>query len=98
MNVLHLISGNETGGGMVHVLSLLNILKEEINTTLGVFHDEEMAKRARNLGINVHVFKQKSRLDLSITKQIMIFIFFIRMEPELILLHNLSVKKYGVRG
>jgi len=70
MNVLHLISGNETGGGMVHVLSLLNILKEEINTTLGVFHDEEMAKRARNLGINVHVFKQKSRLDLSITKQI----------------------------
>ncbi|KIO64070.1 MULTISPECIES: glycosyltransferase family 4 protein [Bacillaceae] len=70
MNVLHLISGNETGGGMFHVLSLLDKLKNDINVTLGVFHDEEMAKRARNLGIDVCIFKQRSKFDLSIIKNI----------------------------
>lgn len=70
MNVLHLNSGNETGGGMFHILSLLNQLKNDIDVTLGVFHDLEMAKRARNLGIKVKVFNQKSKFDFSILKEI----------------------------
>ena len=38
MKVLHLNAGNETGGGMVHILSLLNELKSE-NIYLGLFEE-----------------------------------------------------------
>lgn len=74
MKVLHLNTGNETGGGMIHILTLLKQLKNSIDVTLGVFYDGELAKRARNLGINVHVFKQKSRLDIKIIREIKHFI------------------------
>ena len=38
MKVMHLNAGNETGGGMVHILSLLNELKSE-NVFLGLFEE-----------------------------------------------------------
>ena len=38
MKVLHLNAGNETGGGMVHILSLLGEIKSE-NIFLGLFED-----------------------------------------------------------
>lgn len=70
MKILHLNSGNETGGGMFHILSLLKQLKNSTDVTLGVFHDEVMAAKARSLGINVKVFKQHSQIDLTVAKQI----------------------------
>ena len=36
---------------------------------LAVFEDGIVAKEARELGIKVHVFSQKSRYDLSILKE-----------------------------
>lgn len=74
MNVLHLNTGNETGGGMFHILSLLKQIKEEVNVTLGVFYEGEMAKRARSIGIRVQLFEQKFRFDLSILKDLISFI------------------------
>ena len=70
MNVLHLNAGNETGGGMIHILSLLEHLKDKENITLGLFCEGEMAKRAREKNIRVVIFEQKHQFDVSITKQI----------------------------
>ena len=70
MNVLHLNSGTETGGGMYHILALLDELKSWTNVTLGVFHDGELAKAARKRGIDVHLFQQRSRCDFSVVKKI----------------------------
>lgn len=74
MNVLHLNSGTETGGGMYHILSLLNQLKNWSNVTLGVFTEGELAVRARNMGISVQVFHQRTRLDFSVVKRVSHFI------------------------
>jgi L-malate glycosyltransferase len=70
MNVLHLNAGNETGGGMFHILSLLGQLKDTGNITLGLFSEGEMAKRAREKNIHVVIFKQKHQFDISIINQI----------------------------
>lgn len=84
MKVLHLNSGNETGGGMFHILSLLHQLNKKINVTLGLFHDMEMAERARNMGIQVQIFKQNSKFDLSVLKEIQNFI----QKNEIDILHS----------
>jgi L-malate glycosyltransferase len=69
MKVLHLNAGNETGGGMHHILLLLKHLKRD-EFTLGVFEEGEMSHRAAKLGINVKLFKQSSRLDFSVVNEI----------------------------
>ena len=69
VKILHINAGNETGGGMHHILLLLNELpREEI--VLGVFEQGYLAKRAKAMGINVVLFVQKSRTDFSIIGQI----------------------------
>ncbi|MEH7225034.1 glycosyltransferase family 4 protein [Bacillus sp. JJ1566] len=73
MKVLHLNAGAETGGGMIHILSLLDQLNRE-EFILGVFEEGEMSKRAREKGIQVEVFQQTSRYDLSILKRIIDYI------------------------
>lgn len=74
MKILHLNSGNETGGGMFHILSLLEHLKNKDEVFLGVFSEGEMTERAREKGIDVVVFKQKYKFDISVRKQILKFI------------------------
>ncbi|OAT81607.1 hypothetical protein A6P54_12595 [Bacillus sp. MKU004] len=69
MKVLHLNAGNETGGGMHHILLLLESLNRE-EFCLGVFEEGELSKRARNLGIETVLFEQSSQFDMSITKRI----------------------------
>ncbi|MBD8070543.1 glycosyltransferase [Bacillus sp. PS06] len=73
MKVLHLNAGNETGGGMFHILSLL----KELNTdemVLGVFEQGPMYHEAKQLGINVICFEQESRFHLTILKKLSAFI------------------------
>ncbi|WP_079527252.1 glycosyltransferase family 4 protein [Halobacillus hunanensis] len=69
MKVLHLNAGNETGGGMNHILSLLNELNHE-EVILGVLEDGEMVHRASELGIPTVHFKQAFPFDLSVLFQI----------------------------
>lgn len=69
MKVLHLNAGNETGGGMFHILSLLNQLDRE-SFVLGVCEEGEMLKRARELGIRTVVFRQSRQLDLRVMKKL----------------------------
>ncbi len=61
------------GGGKTHIISLLDQFPTG-EVELAVFEDGIVAKEARELGIKVHVFSQKSRYDLSILKNISEFI------------------------
>ncbi|SFB21116.1 MULTISPECIES: glycosyltransferase family 4 protein [unclassified Bacillus (in: firmicutes)] len=69
MKVLHLNAGNETGGGMHHILLLLSHL-DRSEFFLGVFEEGELAKRAQEMGIQTKVFPQSSRFDMSIVDSI----------------------------
>ncbi|MCH1625113.1 glycosyltransferase family 4 protein [Ferdinandcohnia quinoae] len=69
MNVLHLISGGETGGSKNHLLSFIEKCKNE-GVYLGVFQEGLLAEEARKRNIPVVVFNQKSRYDFSILQRI----------------------------
>ena len=73
MKVLHLNAGNETGGGMVHILSLLNELKSE-NIYLGLFEKGTFQQEALKSGIQTITFTQKNRYDLSVISRVIQFI------------------------
>ena len=73
MKVLHLNAGNETGGGMVHILSLLNELKSE-NIYLGLFEKGTFQQEALKSGIQTITFTQKNRYDLSVISRVIHFI------------------------
>ena len=73
MKILHVISGGETGGSRKHVVTLLaKFPKEQI--CLAVFQEGALSEEARQAGIRVEVFRQKSRYDLSVLKQLASFI------------------------
>lgn len=69
MKILHVNAGNETGGGKVHLISLLS-QSDTSNTHLLVFEEGEIAYEARNLGIKVFVLDQSNRFNLMVLKQI----------------------------
>ncbi|TMU84092.1 glycosyltransferase family 4 protein [Bacillus sp. BHET2] len=92
MKILHLNAGNESGGGMHHILSLLNELNRE-EFYLGVFEEGEMYERAHDLDIQTVLFQQNSRFDLSILSKI---IRFIRKKGiDIIHTHGARANCYG---
>ncbi|MDY0404735.1 glycosyltransferase [Virgibacillus sp. 179-BFC.A HS] len=66
--ILHLNAGNETGGGMHHIVSLLNEFSRE-EFVLGVLEKGELEKRAKALHINTVHFSKK-RFPLASLRQI----------------------------
>lgn len=73
MKILHLNAGNETGGGMHHILSLLDKLNRE-EFILGVLEEGEMLHRARNLGIATIHFESNNKLSIPLIKNIVSYI------------------------
>lgn len=73
MKVLHLNAGNETGGGMFHILDLLETL-DPSTFILGVFESGLMFEEAAKRGIKVQLFKTKKRWDFSVIQQIVQYI------------------------
>lgn len=73
MRVLHLNAGNETGGGMIHILSLLNQIKSD-DIFLGLFEEGVFKEEAEKKGIQTVMFTQKNRYDLSVLKRVVNFI------------------------
>lgn len=73
MKTVFLNAGNETGGGLVHVVSLLKKLKHE-SIDLIVFEEGPVAKAARKEGIDVYVFEQSNPFDLSVLFRLRTFI------------------------
>ncbi|MGG5255337.1 glycosyltransferase [Neobacillus sp. SM06] len=75
MKVLHLNAGNETGGGMVHILSLLKELKkEEDQFILGLLEKGVFYKKAIDAGIDTITFEQASRYDFTILFKLVAYI------------------------
>ncbi|WP_179288966.1 glycosyltransferase [Bacillus sp. 7894-2] len=73
MKVLHLNAGNETGGGMYHILDLLETLSQK-EFFLGVFEKGPMFERAFKRGINIQLFPQKTKYDFSLIAKVVQFI------------------------
>ena len=70
MNVLHIISGGDSGGAKTHVFALLDALKKYVNVKIvcfipGVFYQEIQHKDIQSV-----LFNQKNRMDLSIITKI----------------------------
>lgn len=63
MKILHLNAGNETGGGMHHILSLLGTFNRE-EFILGVLEKGELWKRANEAGIKTVHFAHKVKMSI----------------------------------
>jgi L-malate glycosyltransferase len=92
MKVLHLNAGNETGGGMVHILSLLNQFNRN-EFYLGLLEKGMIEERAKEMGINTHIFAQSSRYDLSVLSKVIQFIK--REKIDIIHTHGARANLYG---
>lgn len=73
MKIVHLNAGNEFGGGLVHIVSLLKEL-DKYAADLIVFEEGPVAQAARKAGITVYVFEQKNRLDITVLYRLRQFI------------------------
>jgi L-malate glycosyltransferase len=92
MKVLHLNAGNETGGGMVHILSLLKELNKE-EFVLGLLEKGVFEEKAKAAGIHTVRFEQSSRYDLSVLYKI---ISYIKEEKiEILHTHGARANLYG---
>lgn len=70
MKVLHLISGGDTGGAKTHIIALLKGLNKLIDANVICFLEDTFYEDAKEAGINIKVFKQKSRSDMSVVKRL----------------------------
>lgn len=55
LRIAHIVSGNDTGGAMTHIVTLAKALKEECELTLVVIRDGAIVREAERLGIPVKI-------------------------------------------
>lgn len=67
--ILHLNAGNETGGGMHHILGLLTQFNSN-RFVLGVLEKGEMLKRANKLGIETVYFPHHMKMSIPLLRKI----------------------------
>lgn len=70
MKVLHLISGGDTGGAKTHIISLLKGLNKSIDAKVICFIKDTFYEEALQAGINIDVYEQESRKDMSIVNKL----------------------------
>lgn len=70
MKVLHLISGGDTGGAKTHIISLLKGLNELIDAKVVCFIEDTFYEDAKASGIDIEVYRQKSRSDMSVVNRL----------------------------
>lgn len=73
MKYLHVNAGNENGGGLTHIVSLLRKFPPE-EAGLAVFEEGPVAAAARAAGISVFVFQQRKRTNFSVLSKLTAFI------------------------
>ena len=66
MKVMHLISGGDTGGAKTHIISLVKELNKLIDAKVICFIEDTFYYDALEAGINIEVFEQKKRSDMSV--------------------------------
>jgi len=70
MKVLHLISGGDTGGAKTHVISLVKGLGEYVDVKIICFIEDAFYKEAVEARLNIEVFRQKKRYDMSVISKL----------------------------
>lgn len=70
MKVLHIISGGDTGGAKTHIISLLRGLNGLVDARVVCFIQDTFYEDAKKAGINIDVYKQKSRSDMSVVERL----------------------------
>ena len=68
MKILHLNAGNETGGGMYHILSLLETFNRE-EFILGVLEEGELLRRAKQADIQTVHFSHKRKMSIPLLRK-----------------------------
>lgn len=70
MKVLHLISGGDTGGAKTHIISLMKGLNNLIDAKIICFIEDTFYKEVKEANIDIEVFEQKGRLDMSVISRL----------------------------
>ncbi len=70
MKVLHLISGGDTGGAKTHLISLMKGLDKLIDAKIICFLEGSFYKDLKAEGINIEVFEQEKRSDMSVVTRL----------------------------
>ncbi|HZK56979.1 MAG TPA: glycosyltransferase family 4 protein [Clostridia bacterium] len=71
MKVLHLISGGDVGGAKVQVLTLVkNLQDKNISVKIICFAEGIFYEEAKDMGLDVRLMLQNSRLDMSVLKKL----------------------------
>ncbi|MEI3612000.1 glycosyltransferase family 4 protein [Pseudogracilibacillus sp. SO30301A] len=72
VKILHLNAGNETGGGMYHILRMLGKFKEanSVPCVLGVMEKKELYDRAKAANIETVYFENGTRLSMPLLRKI----------------------------
>ncbi len=66
MNVLHMISGGDTGGAKTHVFSLMSALPQYCNVKIVCFLKGDFFDELQNIDVPSELIEQKNRFDLSV--------------------------------
>lgn len=70
MKILHLISGGDTGGAKTHVLSLIKELSKTEDVKIVCFIEDEFYDDGKAIGIDIEIYKQNSRFDISVINRL----------------------------
>ena len=70
MKVLHLISGGDTGGAKTHVISLVKGLGQYVDVKIICFINDAFYREAMAAGLDIEVFEQKKRYDMSVISKL----------------------------
>lgn len=70
MKVLHLISGGDTGGAKTHIISLIKGLDKIIEPKVICFMKGDFYEDTKKAGIDIEVYSQKNRFDLSVVDKL----------------------------
>lgn len=70
MKVLHLISGGDTGGAKTHIISLIKGIDKLIDAKVICFIKDVFYDDAKSSGINIEVYEQKGRADMSVIRRL----------------------------
>ncbi len=93
MNVMHLISGGDTGGAKTHVLNLVRTLSEVSVVSLVCLTDGPFYREAKEAGLPVILSEQRSRTDLSAIRRLHGLIR--KQQPDLIHCHGARANFLG---
>ena len=68
--VLHLISGGDTGGAKTHIFTLMKGLSGKVDTKIICFIKDTFYDEAKERGIDIEVYPQEKRWDLSVVSKL----------------------------